>query len=63
MEIYIMDEPMSKNEILRDEKVHRDEKDQQGGSKILDEIIRRVEFERETIANWNQNWNQHTNKS
>jgi hypothetical protein len=31
------------------------------GSKILDEIVRKVNLQRDTIANWAQNWSVHTN--
>ena len=33
------------------------------GSKILAEIINRVEIERVHIAEWSQNWNAHGNHS
>jgi len=32
-------------------------------SRILAEILHKVQVERDQTAKWNQNWNQHTNKA
>ena len=32
-------------------------------SKILAEILHKVQVERDQTSKWNQNWNQHTNKA
>jgi protein involved in sex pheromone biosynthesis len=39
----------------------KDTEVKKAGSKILDEIVKKVKIQRDTIANWAQNWSVHTN--